>query len=876
MTNFKNEAKSITRSDQLQFRLLLIAAGFLFFGYAGLTLAPAVRSHSWQVSLNGLPWVGFAAWGIVFIILHRRTKSILPERDPYLLPVAALWTGMGMLMIWRLSPEFGIRQTIWLVFTGAVGFALLSVKKLPEFLQKYKYIWLLIAFVITGLTFIFGVFPSGNGPRLWLEAFGLYLQPSEPLKILLIIYLSAYLSEKSPLMTGYATFLFPTAVMTGIALLLLIAQKDLGTTLILTGIYSVMLYLSTGKKRMVGISAAVVLIAGVIGFYTFDVVRLRIDAWLNPWLDPTGRSYQIVQSLIAIASGRLFGSGPGLGSPSLVPVAHSDFIFTALTEEGGLFTAIIILVLLGLFASRGLMCAINARSRYERYLAAGITAFIIGQALLIIGGNIRMLPLTGVTLPFISYGGSSLTVSMIALFLLLIISHHPDEEPTPLSDSKPYHYILGGVFVLLFAAGLVTGWWSVVRSDNLIGRSDNPRRTISDRYVQRGSILDRNSQLINHTEGSSGSMTRVTDYTPLAPIIGYTHPVYGQTSLESSYDSYLRGLAGYSVPTILWNQILYNQPPKGLDIRTTIDLNVQEEVDAAMGNKNGAAVVLNANTGEILAMASHPYFDPTQLDQIWSSLVADANKPLLNRAAAGLYPPGRTIGAFLLAAGQTSGLTPDSFNNYSRTSQDTVCALPVPNNYSVPDLIQNGCGVVSQYFGQHLGSKTIFNLFQMLGFFSPPDLPILTADVTLPNQIVDLSAASVGQGELQITPLQMALAAATLSNGGIRPQPQLVTSIKNPSGSWQVISYPETSYRAFPASSAQTAASLLTLPGIPAWGTVGTAQSGTDTTISWFIGGSLPEWNGMPFSIAILVEKGTPKAAYDTGVIVIKSLENLK
>jgi cell division protein FtsW (lipid II flippase) len=854
----------------------MLTAGALLFGYLAVTLAPAVRTHSWNVTYNFIPWLGYVVWLVVYGVLHDRTRKYLPERDPYLLPVVAFLTGIGILAIWRISPAFGLRQTIWLAVCGAVGFFLLSIPRFPALLRKYKYVWLVIAFLITALTFIIGVFPSGNGPRLWLDFFGIYFQPSEPLKLLLITYLAAYMSEKSPVTSGYAAFIMPTAVMTGIALMLLIAQKDLGTTLILIGIYAVMLYLSTGRKRSILISMAVVALAGVIGYFTFDVVRLRITAWLNPWTDPTGRSYQIVQSLIAIASGGLTGAGPGLGSPSLVPIAHSDFIFTSITEEGGLFIACVLLLILGLLATRGLRAAIDAHTRYERYLAAGITVFLIGQALLIIGGNIRLLPLTGVTLPFVSYGGSSLTVSMIALFILITISHHPDEEPAPLADSSPYHYLLGGIFVLLMASALITGWWTVVRRDNLVSRSDNPRRTISDRYVLRGAILDRNGKPIIHSEGTSGSLKRITDYSPLAPVIGYTDSVYGQSSLESSYDSYLRGISGYPFTTVLWNELLTNQPPAGLDIRTTIDLGLQESVDSALGGMNGAAVVVNAGTGDILSMASHPGFDPSLLNEQWYQLVSSADKPLLNRAAAGLYPPGRAVAPFLLAATQSTSFTPETYDSYIHTMQDTSCALTLPSNYTVPDMVRSGCATISTYLGELLGTKTIYNLYQSAGFFTAPSLPILTADVTQPGSLADLSAASVGQGELQVSPLQMALASAAISNSGERPQAKLVTAVKSSDDGWQVVTTPVSSIRVISAASAQAVADQLTLTGMQAWGSVGTSQSGENSTVTWFIGGSLSQWTGTPFSVAVLIEEDNPKAAYAAGVEIIKAIENIK
>jgi hypothetical protein len=201
-----------------------------------------------------------------------------------------------------------------------------------------------------------------------------------------------------------------------------------------------------------------------------------------------------------------------------------------------------------------MITSLRATDRFGRYLAVGIVAYFGVQSLLIIGGNVRLLPLTGVTLPFVSYGGSSLLTSFIALYLLLTISNTEEEEPAQLHDPKP-HSILAGVLALgLAASAITTGWWAIVRGPDLLTRTDNPRRTIADRYVLRGELVDKNNVPINLTERVSGSYLRTYTYPQLAPITGYTHSVFGQAGLEASLDSYLRGLQGNPASLILWNQ----------------------------------------------------------------------------------------------------------------------------------------------------------------------------------------------------------------------------------------------------------------------------------------------------------------------------------
>ena len=642
---------SILSRSKIQTRLLILAAAFLFLYALILTLAPAARARSWDVEYRWSHWLGFGVWVGVILLVHFQIKRRIPEADPYLLPLAALLTGWGILTIYRLEPGFGLRQTLWLAVCGLVF--LLGLRLSPElrFLRRYKYIWLTGGLLLTALTLIFGTDPSGGYEHAWLGCCGFYLQPSEPLKLLLIIYLAGYLADRLPFSLRPLPLLAPTAVVMGIALLLLIVQRDLGTASIFIFLYSIILFVASGKKRILLISLIGLAAAAIAGYFLFDVVRLRIDAWLNPWLDPSGRSFQIVQSLMAVANGGTSGRGPGLGSPGLVPVAISDFIFVAISEETGLVGTLGLLAMIGFFVARGLRTAMRAPDRFRRILAAGLTAYIGAQSILIIGGNIRLFPLTGVTLPFISYGGSSLLTSFLALLILMFISCQPEDEPAPLPNPQPYLILAGLVGLGLFGLTVANAWWAVWRGPDLLQRTDNARRSIDDRYVIRGSLLDRNGTAIDLTLGKTGSYTRYYGYPDLASITGYINPSYGQSGLEAALDPYLRGLQGNPTRSIWWNHLVYGEPPPGLDVRLSIDLDLQRRADAMLANNPGAVVMLNAQTGEILVIASHPTFDPNLLDKQAAGLLKDPQSPLLDRAAQELYPPGTGMQAWLQALG---------------------------------------------------------------------------------------------------------------------------------------------------------------------------------------------------------------------------------
>ena len=789
---------SVTPS-QIQSRLLRLAGVFLFLYTVILTLAPAARARSWSVNYPWVQWLGFPVWVIIFTLAGTLSRRYIPDADPYLLPIAALLTGWGILTIYRLVPGFGLRQTMWLFVSGMVF--LLGLRLSPElhFLRRYKYLWLTGGLLITALTLVFGTDPGGGSEHAWLGCCGIYFQPSEPLKLLLIIYLSAYLADRLPLSLRPLHLLAPTAVVMVVSLALLFNQHDLGTASIFIFLYTIILFVASGKKRILLISLGGLVLAGVAGYFFFDVIRLRVDAWLNPWLDPSGRSFQIVQSLMAVANGGTSGRGPGLGSPGLVPVAISDFIFPAIAEETGLLGSLGLLALIGFLSIRGIRTAMHAPDNFRRTLAAGLTAYLGAQSILIIGGNIRLLPLTGVTLPFVSYGGSSLLTSFLALLILLIISSQPDDEPAPLPKPQSLLILAGMIEVGLLALAATNAWWAVWRGPDLLTRTDNARRSISDRYVKRGDLLDRNQNPINITIGESGSFLRSYLYPDLGPITGYTNSNYGQSGLEASLDLYLRGLDGNPASSIWWDHIVYGQPPPGLDVRLSLDLDLQRIADGLLGNHIGGIILINASSGEILVMASHPTFDPNQLDVTASALLKDANSPLLNRVTQGLYPPGDVLMPFI----KTAGLSP----------------------------------LASQSEAQQLYSD--------LGFFTSPLINLQVA------------VASSPQSNIRVTPMQVAIAAATLSNGGVRPAPRLAMAVDTPTQGWVVLPSLSTSTMVFPKISTEETTRSLMGSGQPFWAW-NAIVSQTSEVFSWSLGGTLTSWQGAPLAVTVLLEEDNP------------------
>jgi cell division protein FtsW (lipid II flippase) len=787
----------------IQANLLKIAAGFLMLQTLIITLSPAVRARTMAVDYRWSQWIALFMWMVAVYYAHRSIALYLPDADPYLFPVAAFLTGWGLLTVWRLDSGFGARQALWLAVSAAVFVGGLRLPTTLGFLRKYKYVLLTTGLILTAFTLIFGTNPTGYGPRLWLGCCGIYFQPSEPLKLLLVAYLAAYLAERIPIRLRAFALIYPTLFLTGIAILLLIFQRDLGTASIFIALHTIIIYLATGQRRFLVISIISLIFFGIIGYYVIDVIRARIDAWINPWNDPSGGAYQIVQSLLAIANGGIEGRGPGLGSPALVPVAISDFIFSAVAEETGLIGTIGLIVLFGVLVVRGLRAALRAPDLFRRLLAAGITAYLGIQTLLILGGNLRLLPLTGVTLPFLSYGGSSLLTSFLALLFLLLITNHLDEEPAPLPQPQPYLALGVLLLVGLFTAALANGWWAVVRGPDLLTRTDNPRRIIEDRYVRRGFFLDRTDAVITSTVGEIGSYTRVYDYPDLAPVTGYNNPIYGQSGLEAALDEYLRGMRGNPAGTIWWSHLLYGMSPHGLDVRLSLDLYLQQRADEMLLGHSGAIVLLNAQTGEILVMASHPTFNPNHLNEIGAQLNKDPSKPLINRAVQGLYPTGSMIEPFTRAV----------FNR---------------------ETLSNG---------------ELQSVYKAFGFNRAPLLQIETSD--------PISAS--GKTGLHVSPLQVALASAALSNHGVVPAPRIAISVDTPREGWIVLPTPGTSFEAVQESAANEATQSLVRDGKNFWSHIG--RAGTDTKVTWFLAGTLPSWKATPLVVVVALEEDNERIA---------------
>lgn len=418
-------------------RLLLALSGvFLAVNFMALTIsAPA------NLLVNGS---AFFVWVLCAYSGSRLLDRYLPERDPLLFPLVMFLSGWGLVVIDRLAPVFASRQVLWLMV--AVG-ALIFVAGFPHalrWLRNYRYILLGLGLALLVSTIVLGTNPSGTqgAPRQWLGFGGVYFQPSEALKIILVAFLASYLAEQYPALRAEGLVAEnphrlrlsprvagPILLMWGLSMVILIWQRDLGTAVLFFAIFLILLYVASGYTLILLTGALLIVIASAAAYHLFSVVELRIDIWLNPWPEADGRAFQIVQSLQAFAAGGIFGQGVNQGSPIYIPVAHSDFVFAALAEEWGLLGVLAVIASIAVLVMRGLRAAILQQGRpFFTLLTVGLSALLGIQSLLIMCGVLKLLPLTGVTLPFLSYGGSSLLMSFIVVGLLIRLSAGPQTQ----------------------------------------------------------------------------------------------------------------------------------------------------------------------------------------------------------------------------------------------------------------------------------------------------------------------------------------------------------------------------------------------------------------------------------------------------------------
>ncbi len=419
------------RSGERNTELLLLAASAAF-----IVVAERALEGAKVTAPDGFRGI-LTQFIVVMILGHIALRAIAPgaSRIPY--AVAMLLTALGLAFVARLSPETAQDQALWVMLGVAAMVAGTLLGQRYRMLRSYRYTAALVA---VGLLFATGIFGTTiNGARLWITIAGMTIQTTELIKVFMLLFLAGYLADSAGVLSAprltfggrsYSSlpYLIPLALTLLVAILALGLLKDLGTIALLLFVTIGTLYVATGRLRFVLGGIALLAFTGLLGYQMFDHVETRIDVWLNPFEDPEGSGYQTAQALYAIQAGGVTGEGLGRGTPDVIPAAPTDYIFSAIGEELGLSGALGVVMLFVLLLFAGLRIAVRAPDDYGRLLAFSIALLIGVQAFVIIAGNLGLIPTTGITLPFVSYGGSSILVNFVLVGLLLGISDVSSRE----------------------------------------------------------------------------------------------------------------------------------------------------------------------------------------------------------------------------------------------------------------------------------------------------------------------------------------------------------------------------------------------------------------------------------------------------------------
>ena len=885
--------RAVARAQErslLLLAVLIAATGLIFVRLAGGAQRPWIH-----VGVGTLAVSGFLVPHLVLAVRQGRARTAPRRRaddgggaggadggdaagpDPLLLPLAAVLVAVGLPAIYRLDPVLLLRQALWAVCGQALMVVVLLAVDVRA-VARYRYLVGAAALLLLAAAVLFGVEVAGT--RQWIRVGPVTVQPSETVKVLLVLFAAAYLSEKRHLAGGAALparFAAPLGTVAALALLLLLAQRDLGAALLLATVALAMVYAATGRTLPV-LAGFVALVAATAGLATlFPHVARRLVAWRDPWSDLQGLGYQVVQGLIALGSGGITGTGPGLGHPDVLPAAATDLIFAAIGEELGLAGALAVVCATLLLAARTFRTAARATTALEALLAGGLGTVLAAQAVMILGGILRLVPLTGLPLPFVSYGGNAMIVNLVIVGLLLRVGPAAGAGGDPgLHRLRARLRRLGIVAV----GGLVTvavalGWWQGVRGPALAAHPANPRPLLAERAVARGIIYDRRMRPLAVTVGEGEARRRRYPSGALAAHpVGYASLRFGKAGVEAAEDAHLRGLPLHGLLAAL------GVPPpartrRGGDVVLTLDLEVQRAAAAALGERAGAVVVLDPQSGAVLAAVSRPAFDPNAVERDLPRWRERADAPLLDRVAQGLYPPGSAFKVVTMAAGLAAGtLTPETTYHCPgsillRGRRVTDLGGRGHGTVDLDDALRRSCNIYFIRAGLAMGGAALRRTAAALGVGRAPayDLPAAAGHLPSLQELAGegVGQAAFGQGSLLVSPLQMALVSAAVGNGGVLYRPFLVAARRGPDGRVVWRAQPQ-GRRVLDAQTAALVARAMVevvrrgtgraaaLPDVVVAGKTGTADAPGGAPHAWVIAFAPAE--APRVAVAVVVERG--------------------
>ena len=913
--------------------LLLIAAAFPVTLLYALYVVNAGAVLSFQTL--AVPLGLFAA----FAVAHIGVRLFAPGADPALLPIVFALSGIGITFVTRLEPSASIGQIVYLFLGVALMVGTLAVVKNLEVVKRYKYVLGAAGIALLVLPMLIGT--EIYGSKLWIKIGSFQFQPGEFAKVFIVLFLAGYLAENRELLSisnrtvlgvklPRLRLLYPLFIVWGVCLLVVAFERDLGSALLFYTIFLIMLYVATGRVSYVLIGL-VLLAVGAFGMYQImGHVQVRVAIWLDPFKDAQNLGFQIVQALYSLADGGLLGVGIGKGlGGDTIPVVASDMIFAAIGEEMGLLGGAAVLLLFMLFAVRGLTTAARAKSDLAAFSAAGLTAAISFQAFTIVGGVTKLIPLTGVTLPFMSQGGSSLLASFVIVALLLRAGDEATGRSTEIANTSteltPVGYRPGGsrgshmrrpaldtpesgllgrvalanrltrtvfLFTALFAVliGNLT-YIQVFKAAEYQDMPSNNHTITKARYIKRGSIITADGlTLAESIQQEDGTYVRSYPNGNLAAhAVGYYSQQYGSSGVESSQDKTLTGSKDYSSWQNALNSLAGITEP-GNSVQLTIDSRIQQAAEQALAGRKGAIVVLDPRTGAVLAWASAPAYDNTDIAATMEAANASggADTSMFDRATQALYSPGSTFKTVTLSSALENGVAALS-STYSSPGRMEIGGADVVsvNEQGHGTITLDRAFAVSSntVFGQvaeQLGADRLVATAQAFGYGQNLGIDFSTAASIMPDP-ADMSTwelawagagQPVGQGHTpgpQTTVMQNAVIAAAIANNGIAMNPYVVGQILAPDGTVVKTTRERSLGQAVSSGTAEQvkeamldvvqngSGSAAGIAGVKVAGKTGTAETNSATPNSTFIG--FAPYDTPTLAVSLVLEETTENEA---------------
>ena len=894
----------------LELVLLCVAAPLVVLLFAMIALN---QGQALDMNTLGVP----AGIFVAFVIAHIATRRFAPGADPALLPIAFALSGIGIAFVTRLAPDLAVNQVMWLFLGVAFMVLVLAFVRNLDKVANYKYTLMIAGFLLLLSPLVPGLGQEIYGSRIWLSLGGFSFQPGEIAKIIIVLFLAGYLAQNREMLSVFTVrvgpfrlpdirTLLPLILMWGVALLIVVFEKDLGSALVLFFMFLVMLYVATGKKFYLAIGLGLIAVGGVGAFLAFDHVQVRVNTWLDPFADAQNTGYQLTQAIYSIADGDLFGVGLGNGLAEQIPVVESDFIFADIAEEIGLLGAAGVLLLFLCFAIRGFVTAARAKSDVSSFAAVGLTSVIVLQAFIIVGGVTRLIPLTGITLPFISQGGSSLLASFIIVGLLLRCGDEGTgvgREMTSATSSLHANSVLGRVSLgkrlshsMLFCSALFAllvanlTMIMVVQADYYQNMPGNNHSLAKEARTERGTISTYDGVVLAQSVPTEdGTFERVYPAGDLASqVVGYSSARFGTSGIEQAYNDTLKGKENFASWTDVLNSFA-GIGGAGNDVALTLNSKIQQAAQDALAGRTGACVVMDPDTGAILAMASSPTYDAADFETVIEQANADSSDTrLINRAIHALYSPGSTFKIVSLATALEDGVADENTVYDAPGSMEIGNADVVNfdgNSYGRLTLAQATELSANTAFGQlgvDMGADALVAGAEDFGFNKDIEfaLTLYTSLMPDPDDMTEWETAWAASGENvgenktanhpspngpQATVLEMALVGSAIANDGTIMQPYLVDGVYNANGERSFTAQPTKLMQAVSETTAGRVRDVLAgvvnngtgtdaaIDGVQVAGKTGTAEK-VDGNDSWFVG--MAPADDPRVVVALIIEDG--------------------